>query len=131
LWQPHIENTLRREALAAPPFAQPLLHHVERICDSLQELSTPQAVRDFLKHRLAGIPHEVFVGILLDAQNRVLHVVRGTRTYLRQVVNGTATPTEDSRTRWRTAFIQTHKPCFGRVCFARSTTSGGRDAHNL
>ena len=35
-------------------------------------LSSPQAVRDFLKHRLAGIPHELFVGILLDAQNRVL-----------------------------------------------------------
>ena len=46
-------------------------------------LSSPQAVRDFLKHRLAGIPHEVFVGILLDAQNRVLsveHIFRGTLT---------------------------------------------------
>ena len=43
-------------------------------------LSSPQAVRDFLKHPLAGIPHEVFVGILLDAQNRVLsveHIFRG------------------------------------------------------
>jgi DNA repair protein RadC len=46
-------------------------------------LSSPQAVRDFLKHRLAGIPHEVFVGIFLDAQNRVLsveHIFRGTLT---------------------------------------------------
>ena len=46
-------------------------------------LSSPQAVRDFLKHRLAGIPHEVFVAILLDAQNRVLsveHLFRGTLT---------------------------------------------------
>ena len=46
-------------------------------------LSSPQAVRDFLKHRLAGIPHEVFVAILLDAQNRVLSVenlFRGTLT---------------------------------------------------
>ena len=46
-------------------------------------LSSPKAVRDFLKHRLAGIPHEVFVAILLDAQNRVLsveHIFRGTLT---------------------------------------------------
>jgi DNA repair protein RadC len=46
-------------------------------------LSSPQAVRDFLKHRLAGLPHEVFVAILLDAQNRVLlveHLFRGTLT---------------------------------------------------
>lgn len=56
-------------------------------------LSSPSAVRDFLKHRLGGLPHEVFVVILLDAQNRVLSVdemFRGTLTqtsvYPREVV---------------------------------------------
>src|SRR5690606_32195387 len=56
-------------------------------------LSSPQAVRDFLKHRLSGIPHEVFVAILLDAQNRVLsveHIFRGSLTvtsvYPREIV---------------------------------------------
>jgi DNA repair protein RadC len=46
-------------------------------------LSSPQAVRDFLKHRLCGIPHEVFVAIVLDAQNRVIcveNLFRGTLT---------------------------------------------------
>ena len=56
-------------------------------------LTSPSAVRDFLRHRLAGLPHEVFVVILLDAQNRVLDVdemFRGTLTqtsvYPREVV---------------------------------------------
>ena len=46
-------------------------------------LSSPQAVRDFLKHRLCGLPHEVFVAIVLDAQNRVIsfeNLFRGTLT---------------------------------------------------
>ena len=46
-------------------------------------LSSPQAVRDFLKHQLCGIPHEVFMAIVLDAQNRVIsveHLFRGTLT---------------------------------------------------
>ena len=37
-------------------------------------LSTPQAVRNFLRLRLHNRPHEVFVGVFLDAQNRVLMV---------------------------------------------------------
>lgn len=56
-------------------------------------LTSPSAVRDFLKLRLGGLPHEVFVVILLDAQNRVLAVdemFRGTLTqtsvYPREVV---------------------------------------------
>jgi DNA repair protein RadC len=56
-------------------------------------LSSPQAVRDFLKHRLCGIPHEVFVALVLDAQNRVISVetlFRGTLTqtsvYPREIV---------------------------------------------
>jgi DNA repair protein RadC len=46
-------------------------------------LSSPQAVRDYLRLKLQGRPHEVFVGVFLDAQNRVLAVeelFRGTLT---------------------------------------------------
>jgi len=56
-------------------------------------LTSPSAVRDFLRLRLGGLPHEVFVVILLDAQHRVLSVdelFRGTLTqtsvYPREVV---------------------------------------------
>jgi len=56
-------------------------------------LSSPQAVRDYLRLRLQDRPHEVFVGVFLDAQNRVLAVeelFRGTLTqtsvYPREVV---------------------------------------------
>ena len=34
--------------------------------------SSPQAVRDYLRLKLQDRPHEVFVGVFLDAQNRVL-----------------------------------------------------------
>jgi DNA repair protein RadC len=37
-------------------------------------LNSPQAVRDYLRLRLQNRPHEVFVGVFLDAQNRVLAV---------------------------------------------------------
>ena len=46
-------------------------------------LSSPQTVRDYLRLKLQGREHEVFVGVFLDAQNRVLHVeelFRGTLT---------------------------------------------------
>ncbi|MBS1215111.1 MAG: radC [Proteobacteria bacterium] len=56
-------------------------------------LSSPAAVRDFLRLTLRGREHEVFVAVLLDAQNRVIHVeelFRGTLTqtsvYPREVV---------------------------------------------
>jgi DNA repair protein RadC len=56
-------------------------------------LSSPQAVRDFLRLKLQELPHEVFLGVFLDAQNRVLAVEelsRGTLTqtsvYPREVV---------------------------------------------
>ncbi|MGL6077537.1 RadC family protein [Methyloversatilis discipulorum] len=56
-------------------------------------LSSPQAVRDWLKLRLGGLAHEVFMVLLLDAQNRLLTAVelfRGTLTqtsvYPREVV---------------------------------------------
>jgi len=56
-------------------------------------LSSPRAVRDFLQLSLGGRPHEVFVALFLDAQNRLLgceELFRGTLTqtsvYPREVV---------------------------------------------
>jgi len=56
-------------------------------------LNSPRAVRDYLRLRLQDRPHEIFVGVFLDAQNRVLAVeelFRGTLTqtsvYPREVV---------------------------------------------
>lgn len=56
-------------------------------------LGSPQAVRDWLRLKLASLPHEVFVVLLLDSQNRLLHfeeMFRGTLTqtsvYPREVV---------------------------------------------
>ncbi|MGH8662459.1 MAG: RadC family protein [Burkholderiales bacterium] len=56
-------------------------------------LGSPQMVRDYLRLRIQDRPHEVFVGVFLDAQNRVLAVedlFRGTLTqtsvYPREVV---------------------------------------------
>lgn len=46
-------------------------------------LHSPQAVRDYLRLKLQGKAHEVFVAVFLDAQNRVLAVeelFRGTLT---------------------------------------------------
>ena len=56
-------------------------------------LGSPQAVRDWLRLKLASLPHEVFVVLLLDSQNRLLHfeeMFRGTLSqtsvYPREVV---------------------------------------------
>lgn len=56
-------------------------------------LSSPQAVRDYLRLQLAALPHEVFLGLFLDAQNRVIAsepLFRGTLTqtsvYPREIV---------------------------------------------
>ncbi|MHB0987001.1 MAG: RadC family protein [Sulfuricella sp.] len=46
-------------------------------------LSSPQAVRDYLRLRLQGLPHEIFMALFLDAQNRVVaseELFRGTLT---------------------------------------------------
>ena len=46
-------------------------------------LSSPRAVRDWLRLTLASLPHEVFMVLLLDAQNRLIAAVelfRGTLT---------------------------------------------------
>ncbi len=56
-------------------------------------LASPQAVRDYLRLSLSGRPYEVFVGLFLDSQNRVLaaeELFRGTlaqtSVYPREVV---------------------------------------------
>lgn len=56
-------------------------------------LSSPQAVRDYLRLQLSALPHEVFLGLFLDAQNRVIAsepLFRGTLTqtsvYPREIV---------------------------------------------
>ena len=56
-------------------------------------LSTPAAVRDFLRLQLAGLAHEVFFALWLDAQNRLIvaeELFRGSLTqtsvYPREVV---------------------------------------------
>ena len=56
-------------------------------------LTSPRAVRDYLRLRLQGLENEVFVALFLDAQNRVIaseELFRGTLTqtsvYPREVV---------------------------------------------
>jgi DNA repair protein RadC len=56
-------------------------------------LNSPSAVREFLRLKLQSLPHEVFVCLFLDAQNRVIEIeelFRGTLTqtsvYPREVV---------------------------------------------
>lgn len=56
-------------------------------------LSSPQAVRDYLRLRLGGLAHEVFIALWLDAQNRLItseELFRGTlaqtSVYPREVV---------------------------------------------
>ena len=56
-------------------------------------LGSPAAVRDYLRLRLASLPHEVFLVLLLDAQNRLIvaeELFRGSLTqtsvYPREVV---------------------------------------------
>lgn len=56
-------------------------------------LNSPQKVRDYLRLTLAHLPHEVFVALFLDAQNRLIaqdELFRGTLTqtsvYPREIV---------------------------------------------
>lgn len=37
--------------------------------------NSPAVVKEFLVHRFAGLDHEVFVGLMLDSQHRVIEVV--------------------------------------------------------
>ena len=58
-----------------------------------QVLSSPQAVRDFLRVRLGGLEHEVFAVLMLDAQHALIEYVElfhgtvsQTAVYPREVV---------------------------------------------
>ena len=66
---------------------------LERRMRVLDHLASPAAVRDYLRLLLAGREYEVFVVVLLDAQNRVLlseELFRGTlmqtSVYPREIV---------------------------------------------
>lgn len=52
-----------------------------RFATAREDLSSPQAVRDYLRLKLACLEHEVFMVIWLDSQNRVIafeELFRGT-----------------------------------------------------
>ena len=54
-----------------------------RLHDRGEALTSPQAVRDYLRLRIADREHEVFVVLFLDAQNRLIAcegMFRGTLT---------------------------------------------------
>ena len=66
---------------------------VDLVRDLLTRSGSPPAVRDYLRMKLQALPHEVFVALFLDAQNRVIgseELFRGTLTqasvYPREVV---------------------------------------------
>ncbi len=66
---------------------------LEEEIQQADSLSSPKAVRDYLRLTLARLPHEVFVAVFLTAQNRVIAVeelFRGTLTqtsvYPREIV---------------------------------------------
>jgi DNA repair protein RadC len=78
------------ELAAVVELARRSLTEEARACDAL---ASPQAVRDYLRILLAGRPYEVFVGLFLDSQNRLLaadELFRGTlaqtSVYPREVV---------------------------------------------
>ena len=47
-------------------------------------ISSPAVLKDFLRARLGSLPHEVFAGVHLDAQNRVLDCVEMFRSTVSQ-----------------------------------------------
>ena len=57
-----------------PANADEVLHAAQRILGAQlrgrEVLTSPQAVRDFLRVKLGGLEHEVFAVLMLDAQNR-------------------------------------------------------------
>ena len=78
------------ELAAVVELARRSLAQEARVCDAL---ASPQAVRDYLRLSLAARPHEVFVGLYLDSQNRLIageELFRGTlaqtSVYPREVV---------------------------------------------
>ncbi len=68
------------EAAGVGPISSTLVHLVKELCgvylaERMKErdvLSSPQAVMDFARVKLAGLSHEVFMLIFLNTKNRVL-----------------------------------------------------------
>ena len=76
-----------------PKIVQQALRLMEKTIRDTPLLTSPQAVRDYLRLRLADRPHEVFGVLFLTAQNQVIEFMemfRGTLTqtsvYPREVV---------------------------------------------
>lgn len=96
----HAGRTLLNEATASYGLLRKLEACKELLARALAEsmplgdcLSDPATVRDYLRLVAAGLPHEIFMVLLLDAQNRLIDCVelfRGTLTqtsvYPREVV---------------------------------------------
>lgn len=68
-------------------------HVISRRIRRGSALTSPDAVRDYLRTKLASLEHEVFVTLLLDSQHRLIHYLelfRGTlaqtSVYPREVV---------------------------------------------
>ena len=69
--------------------------------------TSPQAVKDYLRLKLAGMEHEVFLTIWLDSQNRLLcteELFRGTLTQC------SVYPRESLRWPWRKMPVQSSSP---------------------
>ena len=78
-----------------PKIVQQALSLMEKTIRDTPLLTSPQAVRDYLRLRLADRPHEVFGVLFLTAQHQVIEFVemfRGTLTqtsvYPRELVKG-------------------------------------------
>ncbi len=66
-----------------PALVQQALAWLECEVREAPAMTSPQAVRDYLRLRLGDRPHEVFAVLFLDAQNRLIETVemfRGTLT---------------------------------------------------
>jgi DNA repair protein RadC len=94
-----VESLLVQESLGGYRPAEPaeVLQAAQRFLASqvrgAELMSSPSVVKNFLRIRLAALPHEVFAVVHLDAQNRVIdyaEMFRGTVTqtsvYPREVV---------------------------------------------
>ena len=58
-------------------------------------LNSPSAVREFLRLKMQALPHEVFVALFLDSQNRVIEV--------EELFRGTLTQPASIRAKWSSA----------------------------
>lgn len=84
---PHVSspvvNTDGRFSYTRPPLVKEALDLLEREVHNSDVLTSPGAVRDYLRLLLGDRPHEVFTVVFVDAQHRVidtLEMFRGTLT---------------------------------------------------